>query len=362
MAVRDLSHDYRLSWLGGAGEAGDVVLASRVRLARNFARLPFPNRADQQQLAEAQNRAASVFSRIEETAGQPFDAVGMDTLTELEREVLAEKQLISKSLMQSPAYRSAYISRDRKCSVLVNEDDHLRIHCMAPGLDLRAPLDMAFSIDDAVEETLDVAFDEKMGYLTSCPTNLGTGLRATVLLHLPGLVYTRNMNNIINISQQLGLSVRGLYGEGSETVGNIFAVSNQLTLGFTEQAIIENLMNAATQIIDNERRARKALSMTSKERLEDAVWRSFGVLKYARSLGESEVLELISKVRLGLDLGLLHEATAERCSELLIASRPSYLKNLAESDNLSQTELDRKRAAVVRQILSGGAPGQENSP
>lgn len=361
MAVHDLCRDYRLAWFGGSGEAGDVVLASRVRLARNFARLPFPNRADRQQLAEAQNRAGSVFSRIEKTVGQPFDAVGMDTLTQIEREVLAEKQLISKSLMQNPAYRSAYISSDRQCSVLVNEDDHLRIHCMAPGLDLRTPLDMAFRVDDAVEETLDVAFDEKMGYLTSCPTNLGTGLRATVLLHLPGLVYTRNMNNIINISQQLGLSVRGLYGEGSETVGNIFAVSNQLTLGFTEQAIIENLMNAATQIIDNERRARKALSMTSKERLEDAVWRSYGVLKYARSLGESEVLELISKVRLGLDLGLLHEATAERFSELLIASRPSYLKNLAESDNLSQTEIDRKRAAVVRQILSGGAPGQENA-
>ncbi|MBO6211167.1 MAG: protein arginine kinase [Schwartzia sp.] len=361
MAVHDLYRDYRLSWFGHEGEAGDVVMASRVRLARNFARLPFPNRADRQQLAEVQNRAASVFSRIEETAGQSFDAVGMDALTQMEREVLAEKQLISKRLIQNPAYRSAFISKDRKCSILVNEDDHLRIHAMASGLDLRTPLDLAFRVDDAVEETLDVAFDEKMGYLTSCPTNLGTGLRATVLLHLPGLVYTRNINNIINISQQLGLSVRGLYGEGSETVGNIFAVSNQLTLGFTEQAIIENLMNAAMQIIDNERRARKALAMTSKDRLEDAVWRSFGVLKYARSLGESEVLELISKVRLGLDLGLLHEATAKCSSELLIASRPSYLKNLAGNDNLSQTEIDRKRAAVVREILAGGVPGQEKS-
>ena len=353
MAVRDLYRDYRLPWFGGEGEASDVVLASRVRLARNFARLPFPNRADRQQLAEAQNRAASVFSRIEKTTGQEFDAVGMDALTQMEREVLEEKQLISKNLTQEPAYRSAFISNDRKCSVLVNEDDHLRIHCMAAGLDLRTPLDAAFRVDDVVEETQDVAFDEKMGYLTSCPTNLGTGLRATVLLHLPGLVYTRNINNIINISQQLGLSVRGLYGEGSETVGNIFAVSNQLTLGFTEQA---------TQIIDNERRARKALSMTSKERLEDSVWRSYGVLKYARSIGEGEVLELISKVRLGLDLGFLHEATAERFSELLIASRPSYLKNLAGNDNLSQTEIDRKRAAVVREILAGGAPGQEKSP
>ena len=163
MAVHDLYRDYRLSWFGHEGEAGDVVLASRVRLARNFARLPFPNRADRQQLAEVQNRAASVFSRIEETAGQSFDAVGMDALTQMEREVLAEKQLISKRLIQNPAYRSAFISKDRKCSILVNEDDHLRIHAMASGLDLQTPLDLAFRVDDAVEEQLDVAFDEQLG-------------------------------------------------------------------------------------------------------------------------------------------------------------------------------------------------------
>ena len=204
-----------------------------------------------------------------------------------------------------------------------------------------------------VEEKLDVAFDEKLGYLTSCPTNLGTGLRASVILHLPGLVYTRNMHNITNISQQLGLSVRGLYGEGSETVGNIFVVSNQLTLGFSEQGIIENLTSAVGEIVAHERRARKALVAYSKERLEDAVWRAYGVLKYARSLGESEVLELISKVRMGVDMELLHVASPESFSELVLASRPSYLRNLVGNDNLSAAELDRKRAEMVRRVLAG---------
>ena len=353
MAVNDLYRDFQLSWFGFTGEASDVVLSSRVRLARNFAKLPFPNRANQKQLVQVQNLTTTIFNDIESICGQNFDAIGMDALTELERNILAEKQLITTRMAQTPAYRSAYISADRNISILVNEEDHLRIQCMAPGLDLAQPFAMAAMIEDAVEEKLDVAFDEKLGYLTSCPTNLGTGLRASVILHLPGLVYTRNMHNITNISQQLGLSVRGLYGEGSETVGNIFVVSNQLTLGFSEQGIIENLTSAVGEIVAHERRARKALVAYSKERLEDAVWRAYGVLKYARSLGESEVLELISKVRMGVDMELLHVASPESFSELVLASRPSYLRNLVGNDNLSAAELDRKRAEMVRRVLAG---------
>ena len=352
MPVNDIYRDYRLPWFGAAGKSSDVAISSRIRLARNFERLPFPNRADLKQLAEAQRRAASVFSEVENAAGMEFDVVGMDGLTPLERQVLVEKQLITENLVKQPQYRSAYISANRSAAIMVNEEDHLRIQCMAPGLDLASPFELATKMDDVIESRLDIAFDEKMGYLTSCPTNLGTGLRATVLLHLPGLNYTRNMSNISNISQQLGLSVRGLYGEGSETVGNIFSVSNQMTLGFTEQGLIDNLTSAVSEIIEHERRARKALMMYSRERIEDAVWRAYGVLKYARSLGEGETLELISKVRLGLDLGLIHEAAAEKFAELIVASRPSYLKNLAGNENLAGTELAHERAAVVRRILT----------
>ena len=354
MAVNDLYRDYLLSWFGTTGEASDVVLSSRVRLARNFDRLPFPNRANQKQLAQVQNLISSVFTKIEAVSGQPYDVVGMDAITEVERNILAEKQLISTRMAKTPEYRSAYISEDRNVSILINEEDHLRIQCMASGLNLAQPFDDASKIDDVIEEKLDLAFDERLGYMTTCPTNLGTGLRASVILHLPGLVYTRNMHNITNIAQQLGISVRGLYGEGSETVGNMFIVSNQLTLGFSEQGLIENLTSSVSEIVSHERRARKALVAYSKTRLEDAVWRAYGILQYARSLGESEVLELISKVRMGIDMGLLHGAPPERFSEILIASRPSYIRNLVGNDNLSQAELDRKRAEMVRRVLAGG--------
>ena len=243
---------------------------------------------------------------------------------------------------------------------MINEEDHLRIQCMVSGLDLAAPFSMASQIDDIVESKLDLAFDEKMGYLTSCPTNLGTGLRASVMLHLPGLVFTRNISNIINVSPQLGLAVRGLYGEGTEVIGNIFQISNQLTLGFSEDELIANLTSAVREIIAHERRARKALQLYTKERLEDEVWRAFGTLRYARMLSDSEVLGLLSKVRLGMDLQLLDEVLPKgQFMELLIASRTNYLKNLAGTENMSQNEIDKKRADMIREILTTADVRQE---
>lgn len=359
MATSDLYRDYFLPWFGQGGNSGDVAIASRIRLARNFDRLPFPNRADMKQLAAVQGLSASVFNEIEVACGTPCDVVGIDGLSEMERQVLAEKYLVSEDFIRNSAYRSAYISANRGTSILVNEEDHLRIQCMTAGLNLKEPLTMAMQIDDAVESRLDLAFDEKMGYLTSCPTNLGTGLRATVLLHLPGLTYTRNMHNIIHISQQIGLSVEGLYGEGSEAAGNVFAMSNQLTLGLSETDIIENLTGAVMEVIEHERRARKALLLYSKERLEDAIWRAYGILQYARALGGDEVLELMSKVRLGMDLGLLHEVQRDRFGDVLLASRPNYIRNLAGTENLSPPELDRRRAEVVRRVLAGDGKERE---
>ena len=359
MAVSDLYRDYFLPWFGQGGDSSDVAMASRIRLARNFDRLPFPNRADIKQLAAVQGLAASVFNEIEAACGAPCDVVGIDGLSEMERQVLVEKYLVSDNFICNSAYRSAYISANRGTSILVNEEDHLRIQCMTTGLNLKAPLTIAMQIDDAIESRLDLAFDEKMGYLTSCPTNLGTGLRATVLLHLPGLTYTRNMHNIMQVSQQIGLSVEGLYGAGSDAAGNVFAMSNQLTLGLSEVDIIENLTGAVAEVIAHERRARKALLLYAKERVEDAIWRAYGVLQYARSLGEDEVLELMSKVRLGVDLGLLHEVDQACFGEVLIASRPHYLQYLAGTENLSPPELDRRRAEVVRRVLAGDGKERE---
>ena len=352
MPKEDLFTNYELSWLNDSGNDSDVVLSSRVRLARNFRQIPFPNRADFEQLAEVQKLAGSVLEDIEGAMDEPFDRIAIEKLSSLEKNVLIEKHLISSNLVRNPQYRSAFISNDRRCSIMVNEEDHLRIQCMVSGLDLAIPFAMASRADDLIESKLDIAFDEKMGYLTSCPTNLGTGLRASVMLHLPGLVFTRNINNIINISPQLGLAVRGMYGEGTDVIGNIFQISNQLTLGFTEAELIENLTSAVKEIIAHERRARKALQLYTKDRLEDEVWRAYGLLSYARFLSDTETLTLLSKVRLGIDMGLISEVEPKCFSEILIASRTNYLQNQAGNENMSKNEIDKRRAGVVREILA----------
>ena len=359
MAAEELFANYHLSWLNGSGAENDVVLASRVRLARNFRELPFPNRANFTQLAQVQQLAASVLGDVEGAVGQPMDRVEVDKLTQLQKNVLLEKQLISRNLLKNPQYRSLFISNDRQAGIMVNEEDHLRIQCMAPGLELQRPFAAASRIDDAIEGKLDIAFDERMGYLTSCPTNLGTGLRASVLLHLPGLVFTRNINNIINISPQLGLAVRSLYTDGSEEIGNVFQISNQLTLGFTEEELLANITSAVREIIAHERRARKALTLYTKDRLEDEVWRAYGTLKYARFLADTEVLSLLSKVRLGIDLGILDGVRPEIFTELLVAGRSNYLQQQAGNENMSKNEIDRKRAEIVRQVLDSPLAGQE---
>ncbi len=352
MPLQDLFTNHQLSWLNESGKDSDIVLSSRVRLARNFRQIPFPNRANFTQLSEVQQQAASVLGDIEMAMDEPFDRAEIDKLSKLERNVLIEKHLISGNFIRNPAYRSVFVSNDRRCSIMVNEEDHLRIQCMVSGLDLEIPFAMASRVDDLVESKLDIAFDEKMGYLTSCPTNLGTGLRASVMLHLPGLVFTRNINNIINISPQLGLAVRGMYGEGTEVVGNIFQISNQLTLGFTEAELIENLTSAVQEIIAHERRARKALQLYTKDRLEDEVWRALGTLKYARFLSDAEVLGLLSKLKLGIDMKLVEEVQPQCFAEILLASRTNYLQNLAGNENMSKNEIDKKRAAMVRSILA----------
>ena len=220
----------------------------------------------------------------------------------------------------------------------------------AAGLDLKPLLQRAFAIDDAIEAYLNIAFDEKMGYLTSCPTNLGTGLRASIMLHLPALVMTQQISKIVNISPQLGLAIRGLFGE--ENLGSLFQISNQLTLGFKEEELIENLQTTVQEIITHERDARKALLTYSRDKLENRVWRSFGILKYARSISEDEMLNLVSKVRLGADLGLIDETKPAILNLLLIAGQRAYLQNLRQNENMSPQEIDKQRAFEIRRLFA----------
>ncbi len=359
MALNDLLRSDDLTWLRPTGTDSDVVLASRIRLARNFRQVPFPNRADMNQLAAVQTTVDRLMDGLCTEEGALFDRVDMERLTPLQKEVLIEKQLLSRNFVRNPQHRVAYISLDQQVSLMVNEEDHLRIQCMMAGFDLEHPFHAASRIDDLFEAQFDIAFDEKMGYLTSCPTNLGTGLRASVLLHLPGLVATRNISSIVNISPQLGLAVRPLAGDEKESVGSLFQISNQLTLGFSEEEILANLQSAVEEIVTHEREARKALSVYMKDTLEDEVWRAYGTLRYARSLSEKEALTLLSKVRLGIDLRIIGEVKADCFPQIFIGSGRSYLQNYVENENLSKNEIDRLRAERVRAVLERSGTAAE---
>ena len=349
MAVDELLQSSLLSWFGGSGADSDVVISSRVRLARNLVGLPFPGRADHGQLAEIRQTLDAAFAEIGAEFGQEFDRLTLDQLTALQRSVLIEKRLISEKFAETQAHRMAYISEDACVSILVNEDDHLRIQVMAPGLSLGQAFERASHVDDYIEERLDLAFDETMGYLTAYPTNLGTGLRASVILHLPGLVYTHNIENIVNTSPQLGLAVHPLEGIGEGA--HLYKVSNQFTLGYSEAEMIENLQATVGEIAAHERRARKALSYFGKDGVEDGVWRAFGILSYARSLTEQELFALISRVRYGIDRGIIKEVAPECCAEIIVAGRDNYLKYAAGNENLSAGEISAIRASRVRAIL-----------
>ena len=353
MSKDEVMKEQHLSWLSGDGPDGDVVLMSRVSLARNLKQLPFPNRADFSQLLAVRTQIEQIVPSLAKGVGAEFTGLNMEELTPLERSVLIEKQLATPALMKNPQHREVLMAENGRVSLMVNEDDHLRIQCLAPAFDLDEPLKKAFAIDDIIESQLDIAFDEKMGYLTAVPTNLGTGLRASVVLHLPGLVFTKNIGSVETIAPQLGLSIHSLYGDGQEAGGCLYEITNQLTMGFSEQALVENLKSAVREVVAHERKARKALALYMKDRLEDEVWRAYGTLRYARLLTEKETLELLSWVRLGANLRLMEGKTPDRFGDILLVSRTHFLQNLAENENMSKNEIDRLRAEQVRKALLG---------
>ena len=236
-------------------------------------------------------------------------------------------------------------------SIMINEEDHLRIQCLMSGLQLKEALQLANVLDDWMEEEIDYAYDEERGYLTSCPTNVGTGLRASVMMHLPGLVLTQQLNQIIPAINQLGLVVRGMYGEGSQALGNIFQISNQITLGKSEKDIVEDLTDVVQQIIAQERAAREALVKTSHIQLEDRIFRSYGVLSKARIIETKEASTCISDVRLGIDLGFINDISKSILNELMILTQPGFLQKYAGGP-LRPFERDMRRAALIRERLN----------
>ncbi|ART74640.1 protein arginine kinase [Sutcliffiella horikoshii] len=338
------------SWMKQEGPDSDIVLSSRVRLARNLEEMQFPTVSSNE---EAQQIVAIMKQHFGEKKFQDLGELEfllMEELNALEKRVLVEKHLISPQLAEDSAFGACLLSPNEEVSIMINEEDHIRIQCLFPGLQLNEALQVANSLDDWIEEKIDYAFDEKRGYLTSCPTNVGTGLRASVMMHLPALVLTQQMNRIVPAINQLGLVVRGIYGEGSEALGNIFQISNQMTLGKSEEDIVQDLMGVVQQLISQERSAREALVKTSNIQLEDRVFRSYGLLAHSRIIETKEAAKCLSNVRLGIDLGYITDISRSILNELMILTQPGFLQQYAGGP-LKPNERDVRRASLIRERM-----------
>ena len=336
-------------WLKGDGPHADMVLSTRIRLARNLRDVPFTHRARDEQLHGV---LASVASAV-----QPTSVLGgglllkMQDCTPIERQVLVERHLVSHELGDGARPRGIYLAPDERVSIMINEEDHLRLQALTPGFQLAEAWSLADATDDELDQSLDYAFSEEIGYLTACPTNAGTGLRASVLIHLPALVLLEEIQRVLKSIMQVGLNVRGLYGEHSEIMGNLFQISNQTTLGRSERDSIESLERVTRQIIETEERARERMVRDARTQLEDKVWRAYGTLRYCRSIQAKEVINLCSAVRLGVAMGLDGLCPLRTVNELLVLTQPAHLQRQAGAE-MAPSERNVHRAQVVRERLA----------
>jgi len=350
----DAVPDLGLSWLEGSGDHADVVLSTRVRLARNLQGHAFGPRArvNDREAVLKQVRQGVASSDMLRT-GLQVDLPEVDLLT---RKVLLERRVVSRELLgsegETPPRGSAVILSNREpASVMVNEEDHLRLQSFLPALQLREGWGLVDRLDEELGGTLPYAFHPTFGFLTSCPTNVGTGLRASVLLHLPGLVHTNEISRVVHSLGQMGLTVRGPYGEGSEVVGNFFQLSNQTTLGQAEDDLVDHLDEKVRDVIRGERKARQIFVRDARVETEDKVWRAYALLRHARCLSFEELMNYLSGVRLGMSLQLLPGVRVYTLNKLMVFTQSAHLDQAAGRD-LSSAERDTHRAAYVRKVLS----------
>lgn len=337
-------------WMNVKGLDADIVLSTRIRLARNLDGYRFPLSFTENEAQEIDEIVTQALMSIKD-GEQKFSHFTIKEMPILQRQVLVEKHLISPLLAKKEKSASVLISNDETVSVMVNEEDHLRIQCLAPGLQLLETYATTTKLDSELEQHLPYSFNESFGYLTSCPTNVGTGLRASVMMHLPALTMSKQIKIVTQMLARLGMVVRGIYGEGSENLGNIYQISNQVTLGKTEEEILEDLQEVAIQIIKNERGAREALLTNSRIVLEDRFNRSLGTLKYARIMTSEEAAACLSNVRLGVDLGIVKEVPLNILNECMILIQPGFVQQYAGT-TLQASERDMFRAKLLREKLN----------
>ncbi len=333
------------------GAESDIVISSRIRLARNLKKVPFPHLLNPETGAKCLEKIRGAWSSWDKDKAIDFAMATLNEIQPIDRQILVEKHLISPNLGNQDAdFQGIIINEKGSISIMINEEDHLRTQCLLPGLNISECYEIANQYDDEMEKWLDYAFDLRRGYLTACPTNVGTGMRASVMLHLPAIVMSGQIQPIFQNLGQLGMTVRGLYGEGTEARGNFFQLSNQVTMGQNEKEIINNLALITAQIIEQERLTRTKLLKDMPHQLEDNVGRAYGILTNAAVMTSKEALVLLSNLRLGIDMGIISSVLPGTVNELMVAIRPAHLQKKAgiEMDPLKR---DVYRAKVIKEQL-----------
>ncbi len=339
------------TWLDGSGPHPDLVLSSRVRLARNLKGFPFVHYANKDQLNQI---LVTVREGVKDFwPSQDGLFLQMDSLSDLDKDFLVERHLSSPGFGREREGGGLFVGEGEEVSIIVNEEDHIRIQVIKSGFQPQTAWEIADQTDDQLSRGMEFSFSERFGYLTACPTNTGTGLRASVLIHLPGLVLTNDINKVLKGVSQVGFVVRGFYGEGTNVLGNLFQISNQTTLGRSEEEIIENLERITQQVISYEEKARETLIKDARDQIEDKIWRAYGILRNARLLTSQEVMNLLSALRLGLGMGVISSLSLLTINQLLLLTQPAHLQKRLNRV-IDAPERDLERAALVRKKLSKG--------
>lgn len=351
MILEHLSFN-QCGWFSGGASRDVTVLSSRVRLARNLADVPFTNWADSTALVRVRDRILAALHKCLDNNPlfPPFEFLLLDDMPQLDREFLGERNLISREMVTSTLPRAVAVSEDETISIMVNEEDHLRLQCIRGGRDLQGAWHVVNQIDDLLTPHLDFAFSPRWGYLTACPTNVGTGIRGSTMLHLAGLTFTGKAEPMLKKEQRNGMAIRGLGGEGTEITGNIFQVSNQITLGTSEQEILDTLGQTMDKLVEAEERATRDLMEQARAPLEDKIWRDCGLLASARSISTEETRRLLSSVRLGIGTGIIPHVSLDTVNELLLCTGAAHLQKIAGRE-MEQNERDRFRAEFVRERI-----------
>jgi protein arginine kinase len=337
-------------WLRASGPQADIVMSTRIRLARNLAEYPFITRASDQDRADIERVLRDRVLKIHEETGELL-YVNVSDLDRIDRQFLVERQLISREHAESQGARGVVIDPTERISLMINEEDHLRIQCMHSGLDVQGAWEQINRIDDLISEQVNYAFHPRLGFLTACPTNVGTGVRVSVLVHLPALVLTRQIDKVFRSLQKISLAVRGLYGEGSQAMGDFYQISNQQTLGRTESELVEQVADVVPALIHYEREARDFLIKESQQTVHDQVSRAYGILRTAQTISSEETMLLLSKVRMGINLGLIEDLPLLKLNELFIRTQPAHLQKIRGVE-LNTADRNIERARYLRRYLN----------